>query len=448
MGTRFTLSLALLVAGPVLAQTATEAASPATAAIMQTPPPVSSEAYSIELGPERSNYLHTGLVFTTAYNDNVLAGTGTHPVADSSCSISPTIALDQRTARLHQTLEYHPGFTFYQHTTELNEQDQIFGWDLQYRLSPHTTASLRDSFRKSSNVFGQPYALSGGAISGSAASTLTPVVAPIANQLWNMASAELTHQFSRNGMVGASGTFTNLHYFDPEQVPGLSDSNSRGGAVFLSYRPAQSRYLGVTYQYSQIFGYLPETQSNTLKDIGSEIQTHAILFFFTSYLKSGLSFSLSGGPQYYDVTQAPFPPASSWAPAAAASMGWQGRRASIAASYSRIVSGGGGLVGAFNSNSANVSARWLVARTWTIGPMAAYARTKNVSSTMSQLNPGGHMIFGTFSVEHPIRQRLYLEFGYARLHQSYSSIAVIASAPDTNREYFALSYQFTRPLGR
>lgn len=448
MRTRVTLSLVLWMTAPVWCQTATEGASPATAALMQTPPPVSGEAYSIEVGPERSNYLHAGLVFSTAYNDNILAGTGTHPVADTSYSISPTIALDQTTARLHQTLEYRPGFTFYQHTSELNEQDQILAWNLQYRLSPHTTAIARDSFQKSSNVFGQPYSFLGGAVSGATPSSLTPVVAPIADQLWNVASAELTHQFSRNGMAGASGVFTNLHYFDPTQVPGLSDSNSHGGSAFLSYRPARSQYLGATYQYSQIVGTLPGTQSKTQNGIESEIQTHAVLFFLTSYLKSGLSFSVSGGPQYYDVSQASFPPERSWVPAVAASMGWQSRRASFAASYARLVSGGGGLIGAFNSNMANISARWQIARTWTVGPLAGYTLTKNVSPSMSQLNPGGHMVFGTMAVEHPIHQRLLLEFGYTRLHQSYSSIAAISSAPDTNREYFALSYQFTRPLGR
>jgi len=448
MRTRVILSLALWAATPVLAQTATETASPAMTALMQTPPPVSGKAYSIEVGPQRSNYLHAGLVFTTAYNDNVLAGTGTHPVADSSYSISPAIALDQTTSRLRQTLEYQPGFTFYQRTSELNAQDQIFDWDLQYRLGPHTTVSARDSFQKSSNVFGQPYGLSGGAVFGSTPSSLTPVVAPIADQLRNMANAELTHQFSRNAMVGASGVFTNLHYFDPAQVPGLADSNSRGGSAFISYRPAQSQYLGATYQYSQISASQPGTQSNGQKASESEIQTHAMLFFFTRYFRSGVSFSLSGGPQYYDVSQSPFPATRSWTPAAAASVGWQSRRASIATSYSRLVSGGGGLTGAFDSNNANLSARWQVARTWTVAPIAGYSLTKNVSPSMAQSNPGGHMIVGTFAVDHPIHQQLHLEFGYTHLHQSYSNIAAISSAPDTNREYFALSYQFTKPLGR
>lgn len=58
------------------------------------------------------------------------------------------------------------------------------------------------------------------------------------------------------------------------------------------------------------------------------------------------------------------------------------------------------------------------------------------------------MMSGTFNVQHPINQRLQLEFGYTRLHQTYDTIAVISNAPDMNREYVSVSYQFTRPLGR
>lgn len=449
MLTRISLGIALLATAPIWAQMAPKPAGPVATTLMQAPPPVSGEGYSMELGTgERSNYLHAGLLFSTAYNDNVLGESSTRPVADSSYSISPTIALDQTTPRLHHMLQYSPGFTFYQHTSSLNQQDQYLHWDLEYRLGPYTTVNVRESLQKSSNIFGQPYSFSQGAVSGSTQSPLTPVYAPVADQLRNTTDVELTHQFSMNGMFGALGDFAILHYLDPAQAAGLADSDSRGGAAFLAYRPGRMQYFGAMYQYSQILGSLPASETNTQSSIGSEIQTHAVLFFFTSYLNSGLSFSISGGPQHYEVTQSPLPGARSWTPAIAASMGWQGRRASLAASYSRLVSGGGGLIGAFNADSATASARWQVARSWTLGSIASYALTKNVTPAIAQMNPGGHMMSGTFNVQQPINQRLQLEFGYTRLHQTYDSIAVISNAPDMNREYVSVSYQFTRPLGR
>ena len=441
---RIYFNLALLVAMPIWPQ-AGAIGGPASASLMQTPPPVSGQAYSTTVGADaRSNYLHAGFAVMTAYTDNVLLGSGASPVSDVSYSVFPTIALDQTTSRLHQTLTYSPGFTFYQHTSSRNEADQNLALDFQYRLSPHVTASLQDEFRKSSNVFNQPYALSGETISGSAQSPLVPVVAPIADQLSNSANIELTYQFDRSSMIGASGTFAILHYPNPNQVPGLANSNTRGGAAFFAHRLSERTYIGATYQYSQIVGSPLSEQEG----IPSEIQTHTVLSFLTIYLTPKFSFSLSAGPQYFNVAQFPLAEMRSWSPAAMASVGWQGRRTSLAASYSHIVSGGGGLLGAFYSDSANASMGYQVARTWNMGASGGYANTQNVSSLSAQSNPGGNIAYGTVAVRHPISERFSMEFGYTHLHQSYESIPVVSNAPDANREYISISYQLTRPLGR
>jgi len=445
MLTRICLSLALLVAMPAWSQVDTNATesttNPADEARMLTPPPVNGETYPTTVGSEtRSNYLRAGLTFNTAYSDNVVGGVSGNPVSDISYSIWPTIALDQTTSRLHSMLTYSPGFTFYQRTSARNEQDQNAALDFQYRLSPHVTASLRDSFQKSSNVFNQPDLLSAGGVPGSGQSPPVTVIAPVADRLNNSANAELTYQFSRNGMIGASGTFTNLHYPNPAEVPGLYDSSSRGGAAFYSHRLSKKHYLGATYQYSRILAYPVNAQSET--------QTHTVFVFYTVYLKPTFSVSLSGGPQHFDVAQFPLPAARSWSPAATASMGWQGLHTNFAASYSRTVSGGGGLVGAYHSNSANASARWQLARTWNVGSAASYAIYKNVTPFFFLASPGGHTVSGTVSVQHQISEHFNAEVGYTRLHQSYSGVGAISNAPDTNREFISVSYQFARPLGR
>jgi hypothetical protein len=45
-------------------------------------------------------------------------------------------------------------------------------------------------------------------------------------------------------------------------------------------------------------------------------------------------------------------------------------------------------------------------------------------------------------------QHFNVQLGYTRLHQDYSTVAVLAATPDTNREFVSISYQFSRPLGR
>jgi len=445
MFTRTALGLALLMAVPLWAQVDTNGTQPNAnlqdEARMLTPPPVNGEAYPTAPTAEtRSNYLNAGLTFNTAYSDNVLAGITPNPVSDISYSVWPRIALDETTARLHSVLTYSPGFTFYQRTSARNEMDQNAGVDIQYRLSPHVTASLRDSFQQSSNVFNQPDLLSAGAVYGSAQAPTVTVIAPLADRLSNTGDGELTYQFSATGMVGAGGTFTNLHYPNPSQVPGLYDSSSRGGSAFYSHRLSRRHYIGALYQYSHILAYPVGAQS--------EVQTHTVFGFYTIYLKPNLSLSLSGGPQYSDTTQGLLPALRSWSPAATASLGWQGRHTTFAGSYSRIVTGGGGLIGAFHSNTANASARWQIARTWNIGAVGNYAIYKTLTPFFFLANPGGHTVSGTVSMQHQISERFNAELGYTRLHQSFNGVTAISSNPDMNREYISISYQFTRPLGR
>src|SRR5438309_5784169 len=152
---------------------------------MSVPPPVSAESYPTVTGSEaRSNYLRTGIAVTSTYTDNLLGGVSARPVGDESYSIAPFIALDETTSRLHSTLTFNPGFTFYQHTSGRNEADENAGLNVSYRLSPHVTLSLVDSFRKSSSLMNQPNGFQS-PVFGSGQVSPVIVFAPVADQLSN-----------------------------------------------------------------------------------------------------------------------------------------------------------------------------------------------------------------------------------------------------------------------
>jgi hypothetical protein len=404
---------------------------------MRTPPPVSGEAYPTETGSEtRSNYLRAGLTIDTAYDDNVLAGSNVKPISDITYTVGTTFSLDQSTARLHQTFTYSPGFTLYQRTSALNAADQDGSLRFLYHLSPHAVVSVTDSFQKMSNVFNQPYE----GVPSSAQTSTVGAVAPFADHLDNAASAQLSYQFSENSMIGGGGTSTLVNYSSSAEASGLSNSNSRGGSAFYNLRLSSTQYIGAAYQYSVMVADLVNDES--------DIHLKTISFFYTVYLEHSLSLSLSGGPQRFDVTQSSLKAMGSWKPTATASMGWQKRNSNWAASYSRSVTGNGGLLGAFQSDSANASVRWQFTRTSTIGAMAGYGIQKNLLATLFAANPGGHTVIGSASVQHTINEHLSMALGYERLHQSYSGIAVIFNAPDSNRESISIVYQFARPLGR
>ena len=408
---------------------------------MLTPPPVSGAAYPLWFtSEERANYLRGGVTFNTAYSDNVLGATSATPVSDISYSVWPTLSLDETTTRLHTVFTYAPGFTFYQRTSAYNEMDQNLSLDMQYRLSPHVTVSLRDSLQKSSNAFNQPDQGLAGAVSGVAGAVNDSVIAPLADRLSNSGNAGITYQFAANSMVGASGTFSNLHYPNPSEVPGLYDAASRSGSAFYSFRLARQHYLGATYQYQQLLSYPGGAVNDT--------RTDAAFVFYTYFPAPAFSLSFFGGPQYYsagpqDISPSlPAVPASqSWSPAGGASVNWQSSHSSAAVSYLHSVSGGGGLIGAVKLDSASASVRQLIRPNLSASLSGTYAN--NGVLALSAL--GGHSVSGSAALQRQVGEHMSFQAGYTRLHQTYS---FFFANPDTNREWISISYQFGRPLGR
>ncbi len=432
---------------PTAPMPAVTGAAPASSSDqMMTPPPVSGQSYpTAPTAAERSNYLRGGMTFSSAYTDNALGSVNGHPVSDVSYSIWPTLALDETTTRLHIVSTYAPGYTFYQRESSLNETDQNASVDLQYRVSPHVTVSARDGFQKSSNVFNQPNLASALAVSGGTQEANFSVIAPIADRVSNFGNAGITYQFAANGMVGASGTFANLHYPNQAEVPGLFDSSSQGGSVFFTHRISKMHYVGTTYQYQRLVSYPTFGQNET--------QTNALLFFYTLYASSRLSLSFFGGPQYANagpqyVTQSLVAPGfQSWNPQVGGSMGWQGHFTNVAVSYSHMISGGGGLIGAVKLDSATASIRQQMTRRLSGSIAGGYAQSNVLGSALLG-NDNGHTLSGTASLQRQFGERISLQLGYTRLHQDYSGVAVLAETPNTNREFVSMSYRFYRPLGR
>jgi hypothetical protein len=406
---------------------------------MQTPPPVSSELFPTVTGFEvRSNYLNSGLTVETSYYDNLQPDNGAHPISDMAYSVNPSIALDKKTSRLHQTWTYAPSFTLYQHTSSQNLINQNATLDLVYRLSQHLSISGRDTFQQGSNVFNQPSL--GGSVSGSTMSSPADVIAPFADRIGNQANAEISYQSSANSMIGASGTTALQDYPNQAQSAGLANWDMRGGSAFYNRLLSSTQYVGAIYQYSK--------EVNTLGNTQTETDVQAFNFFYTTYLMHTLTLSLTAGPQRYGVSQSPLPPFASWTPSITGSIAWQRDRTNFAASYSRSAAGGQGLLGAFITNTANGSARWQLARTWTVEATVSYLIRKNVSPLFLSSDAGGHSVSGTAGIEHSLSEHFRASLEYQRLHQSYSYISSISSDPDSDREFISISYQFTRPLGR
>lgn len=405
---------------------------------VRVPPPVSGQNYPTEFsGDTEENYLRGGFTLSSAYASNV---TGTsRPIGDMSYSFWPTIAVDKVTPQLHILLSYSPGFTIYQKTSGYNQANQNVNLNLQYRISPRLSISVQEGFNKSSSIFDQPNPLAASPVSGSPPVIGLGVVAPLADQISNTTSAQLAYQLGEASFIGISGTFGNQHYLDSQQSSELYNTRSTNGSLYYSRRLREKYYVGVNYQYQDILSYQTNSPSTP-----AQIQT--VFAFLSIFLKPTVSISVSGGPQHYAGTQPPFSPVSSWSPLLTVSGSWQGQRTTVAASYSRTVSGAGGLNGIFHSTAVGTSVNWKVSRNWSAAVGATYADNQSLTPLFFS-SGGGRSVVGTVSAHRTLGEHTNVQFGYNWTNQTYEQTAA-ASIPNTNRVFVSLSYQFTRPLQR
>lgn len=405
---------------------------------MTLPPQVSGSFYPSSVGDQqRANLLTIGLIVTAAYDDNVLAGESTRPVSAESYTVWPTITLSTSTTRTHGSLAYSPGFRFYDPTSELNNVTQSATADFQYRLTPRTTLGLEDVFQQNSTVFSQPYTVAGATVSGSGESTSPIVILPYAGQVSDTTSARIAYQFSRAAMIGASGTFTTFNFSNKAQAQGLYDSNSGGGTVFYDRRLSAAQYMGVSYRYS-----ISESSP-----FPSTTENHYGSVFYTIYPAKSFSLSFNGGPEYSTTTARGIAAIHTWVPNIGASAGWHTMRTNLALSYSRSITTGWGVLGAFTADTASLTAEYEFTRKLVGSISGNYANSKDTTPVITTYYANGHSLFGRTALEYRLGEHLSADAEYMHLHQNYG-IAGIANNPDDNRGSVSLNYRFLKPLGQ
>jgi hypothetical protein len=406
---------------------------------MMTPPPVSRDVYPVVVGVEsRSNYLDGGLIFTTAYVDNLVGEDTTKPISDETYSFLPTISLDRRTSRQGESLQYSAGFNLYQNTSQLNGVSQNGLADYRFHISPYAVIVLTDKFWQNSNIYNQANPFAGGGVPTGSGSSNSALIAPYADQLQNWSSAAINYQYGKNAMVGGSGSYSFSHFSNASNSQGLNDGDLAGVGAFYSRRLAPSQYVGVTYQFDKFVTH----------PVATYTQTHTVFGFYTHYFTNSFSISILAGPEEYDSWSPTVPKQGHWIPAGQGSFGWQTLRTNLVASFTHNVSGAQGFIGAYKENVTDLRGRLEFSRTWNIGASGGFSFLDSVNSDPTTLGTGGHTIMGGVDLRHAIAERLTAEVGYQHLRETFANIPAIASFPDSNRVYFSLDYGFHRPLGR
>lgn len=437
------LTSVLLLPAVGVAQVNAPPAPAATDNTMQLPPPVSSVGIPTGIGAnETPNLLRGSIAISGGYVSNLYPGTSVQTLNDAVFSLRPEVSLDRTVNRLHLGLQYTPTFTYYDPDSSLNSIDHNAVAAFSYRASPNVSILANDTFTKTSDTLSQP--LPSGAIPGSLTSGSAGLVIPFSPQISNSATAQVNWQFSPQDMLGVGGNSAILHFTSPSLSQGLYDSTLQGGFAFYTRRVSLRQYIGGTYQYSTIAAAPVIAKSAPEADL----EAHNFLGFYTIYFDPKLSVSVGTGTQHYDLTQGTATAVHSWAPIALASIGWQASRASLALSYTRVVTEGDGVLGAYTSNSATMASQLQPTRNWIAGVNASYSQLSPVTRSVAFSVPGGHSLSAGGTLERQFGRHLSLSFQYQHLHQNYDGIPSIKANPDNSQETLSLSYHFSKPLGK
>ena len=435
----------LALAVPALAQVQPEASGGQTVEEdqdqMMTPPLLSGTIYANMSGSDiQKNVLTTAVSVNAAYVDNVLPSDTSTPVADETYSIDPHVQFDRTTARHLMTLSYDPSYTFYTPTSVLDSFNQSAGGVFQGRVTQNVTLGVQDFFVRTSNVFDESYPFSSGGLPGSTQTPIPAAIAPFAEQLRNVANANGTWQFSRNGMVGGGGSFSQYRFPNQNDSAGLFNSDGEGGSAFYSRRMTRRQYIGANYEYDRTLSFLTNLQIET--------QAHTLLPFYSVFFTKTFSLSAAAGPVRVDIGQPKQSDIVKWEPEVVLSMGWQGTKGNVAASFLRTVTSGGGLVGAYNSVSANLSGGWKFAHAWTAQTSFSYQNIGLVAPLALIIYQGGNSLMAQGAVERTLGEHVTMQFGYQRFHEQFGGIAAIAANPDGDRGFVNVTYDLKKTLGR
>ena len=400
----------------------------------------SSLAFPSEM--ERSNYLRAGINVGAGYDDNALLGSGSQ-VGNTTFSVFPNIALDESTSRMRWSLGYGGGLTVNQRLSNRNQGAHNLNFDSEFRLSPHVNLRAAEDFSLVAGIFGANAGFQSGQGGGNGT-----LITPLANQRSSSTVVEANYHFALKDVIGASGSFYDLHYSDVSTGPeNLTDTRTAAGSAFWLHRLFHGDWAGISYGFQRIT-FNP----------GGKTLVHTFRVMNTLSISKRFTLSAFVGPEYSDnhgvAATGPdagqFTHFTDWSIAGGVEGGWQTARTSVTAGYAKRVSDGGGYLGAVQLQNVHGAVRRELSPGWSATFGAAYGNNQSVTLTTSTGPTSIKSTSVSASLDRDIGRSLGLHLGYFHDFQSQSGSTDASQNFDAHRNRFSvtLSYQWAKPLGR
>ena len=142
------------------------------------------------------------------YDDNpLLLSTGRQ--SNTSETIFPNIRIEESTSRMRWSLGYAGGLTINQKITSQNQGSHNLNFDSQFRLSPHVNLRVAENFSLTTGFFD---AGNGSEIVAGSGGPNASLITPLATQRSSVTTVETNYHFALNDLIGASGSFYDLHF--------------------------------------------------------------------------------------------------------------------------------------------------------------------------------------------------------------------------------------------
>jgi hypothetical protein len=393
-----------------------------------------SSAFISEL--KRSNYLRGGVNVSAAYDDNpFLASSGA--TSNTSVSIFPNVSIEESSSRIRWKLGYAGGLTINENLTNQNQNSQNLNFDSQFRLSPHVNLRVAENFSMITGFFD---AGNGGEVVNGSGGPNASLIAPLSTQRSSLTTVETNYHFALNDLVGASGSFCDLHFTNVPAGTELTDSQTASGSAFWLHRIFHGDWGGASYGFQRItFSPNGEARVNS--------------FLAVNTLNLSDRFTLSGfvGPQYLEnqglapggmtISQS-----NTWSVAGGVEAGWRNQHTSAAAGFSRTISDGGGLSGAVRLQTVHGTFRRELVPGWAAALTASYGTNQSLVVPTATSASSINLTSASISLERNVGKSLGLRLGYTHDFQQQFGVPGNPGA-NRNRVFATLSYQWAKPLG-
>jgi hypothetical protein len=391
-----------------------------------------SSAFLSEL--ERSNYLRGGVNVGAAYDSNpLLSPSGA--TSNTSVSIFPNLSIEESSSRMRWKLGYAGGLTINESLANENQDSQNLNFDSQFRLSPHVNLRVAENFSLTTGFFDAGNGAGGIGSGGPNAS----LIAPLSTQRSSMTTVETNYHFALNDLIGASGSFYDLHFSNGPAGTPLTDSETASASAFWLHRIFHADWGGASYRFQRVtFSPNGETRVNS--------------FLAVDTLSLSSRFTLTGfvGPQYLE-NQGLAPGGmqmsqNNWSVAGGIEGGWTNQRTSVTAGFSRNISDGGGLLGAVRLQTVHGTFRREVVPGWAAAFTASYGTNQSLIVPSATSASSIDLTSAGVSLERNVGKSIGLRLGYT--HDFQQQFGVPGNPDASKNRFFAtFSYQWAKPLG-